>query len=90
MSISSVNPYSNSMFYFDVLKKTPSEQVKLMDNYNNSYATSLKVVLDYINKALRERTELIFAQFVPPQRVIYYSSRLFMRYVLLISNKTNF
>jgi hypothetical protein len=65
----SVNPYSNSQFYFDILKKVPSEQIKLIENYNNSYAISVKVILDLVNKALRERTELVFAHFVPTQRV---------------------
>jgi hypothetical protein len=51
------------------LKKAPTEQVKLIDNYNNSYSTSLNVVVDLIGKAVKERVELVFAHFVPKQRV---------------------
>ena len=67
--ILSINPYSNCLFYRDILKKLPVEQNKLMDSYNNGYPAAANMITNLINKALEERVDLVFTHSIPKQRV---------------------
>lgn len=55
----------------DLIKKQKQEDLlKLIDNFNNSYCVGLNIVLDFVNRALGERTNLIFADLVQKLKVL--------------------
>lgn len=58
------------MFYDEIVKKT-SSHLKLLDFLNNHFCVASKIILDFLNKALQERTNLIFAELIPNIKVIF-------------------
>lgn len=65
---------NSDQFYFDIIKRTKNIQrlIKLIENYNNSYCVSIEAILDVLNRALSDRTNLIYAKLVEKIKVIIF------------------
>ena len=48
----------------------------LVDSFNSGFSVALRLIMDTLNRALEQRTNLIFAELVPSTRV----SRLFLSF----------
>ena len=71
-SLINIDPQSNALFYANILKKLPHEQIKLLDNFDNVYCVAASLISKLIGKALKDRIELIFTHSIQKQRVLYF------------------
>lgn len=50
-----------------------SSKNMLVDSFNSNYSVALKLIMDTLNKALEQRTNLIFAELVQNTRVSLFN-----------------
>lgn len=67
-SLINISPQSDSSFFLNIVKSSPTEKLKLLDNLNNSFTVATSMIVRLLKQALQDRLDLIFPQQVSKQR----------------------